>query len=71
MLSDHAWRAIASSLDITQRELQVVQGVFTNLPKEGIAQRLKISDHTTHTHLNRSFKKLNVTTRTELVLREL
>lgn len=69
ILSDHAWCAIARSLDITKRELQVIQGVFDNLPNAGISQRLKISDHTTHTHLNRLFKKLNVTTRTELVLR--
>jgi len=69
MLSDHAWLEVASALDITKREVQIIQGVFDNLPKAGIAHRLGISTHTTHTHLNRLFKKLNVTTRTELVLR--
>lgn len=69
MLSDLAWLEIAKTLGLTKRELQIVQGVFDNLPKTGIARRLKISDHTVHTHLNRLFKKLTVTTRTELVLR--
>jgi DNA-binding CsgD family transcriptional regulator len=69
LLTEHAWLEIAHTLSITKRELQIIQGVFDNLPKAGIAQRLRISEHTTHTHLNRLFKKINVTTRTELVLR--
>ncbi len=69
LLSDHAWHEIARTLRLTKRELQIVQGVFDNLPKTGIARRLQISDHTVHTHLNRLFKKIAVTTRTELVLR--
>jgi DNA-binding CsgD family transcriptional regulator len=69
LLTDHAWLEIARTLGLTKRELQIVQGVFDNLPKAGIAKRLKISGHTVHTHLNRLFKKLTVTTRTELVLR--
>ena len=69
MLSDLAWLEVARSLRLTKRELQIVQGVFDNLPKTGIARRLKISEHTVHTHLNRLFKKLAVTTRTDLVLR--
>ena len=69
MLSELAWLEIAKALGLTKRELQIVQGVFDNLPKAGIAKRFQISDHTVHTHLNRLFKKIAVTTRTELVLR--
>jgi DNA-binding NarL/FixJ family response regulator len=69
LLSENAWLEIGCTLGLTKREVQIVQGVFDNLPKAGIAQRLGISAHTTHTHLNRLFKKINVTTRTELVLR--
>lgn len=69
LLSDHAWLEISRTLGLTKRELQIVQSVFDNLPETEIAKRLKISGHTVHTHLNRLFKKLNVTTRTELVLR--
>ena len=69
LLTDHAWLEIARTLGITKRELQIVQGVFDNLTEERIAERFKISSHTVHMHLNRLFKKLTVTSRTELVLR--
>lgn len=69
MLNDLAWLEIATALDITKRELQIVQSVFDNLHEVEIAKRFKISPHTVHMHLNRLFKKLNVTSRTELVLR--
>ena len=68
-LSNHAWREIASTLGITKRELQIVQSVFDNQHESDIAKRFKLSPHTVHMHLNRLFKKLNVTSRTELVLR--
>ena len=69
MLSDHAWLEIARALDITKRELQIVQSVFDNQHEAEIAKRLKLSPHTIHMHLNRLFKKLTVKSRTELVLR--
>jgi len=68
LLSDQAWVEIERTLKLTRRESQIVQCVFDNLPERGIARRLRISEHTVHTHLNRLFKKLAVTTRTELVL---
>ena len=69
LLSDTAWLAIALTLGLTKRELQVVQSVFDNLQETAIARRFGISGHTVHTHLNRLFKKLNVTTRSEVILR--
>ena len=69
ILSDHAWSEIAKALGITKREIQIVQGVFDNKHEVDIAERFKISPHTVHMHLNRLFKKLTVTSRTELVLR--
>ena len=69
LLTDHAWLEIASTLGITKREMQIVQSVFDNQHEPAIAKRFKISPHTVHMHLNRLFKKLNVTSRTELVLR--
>jgi DNA-binding NarL/FixJ family response regulator len=69
LLNNNAWSEIARTLNLTQRELQIVQSVFDNLPEAGIAGRLRVSEHTVHTHLNRLFKKLAVTTRTDLVLR--
>jgi DNA-binding CsgD family transcriptional regulator len=69
LLSDLAWHEIGRTLGITKRELQIVQSVFDNQHEADIAKRFKISPHTVHMHLNRLFKKLTVTSRTELVLR--
>jgi DNA-binding CsgD family transcriptional regulator len=69
ILSDHAWSEIAKALGVTKRENQIIQGVFDNLTQSGIASRLNMNEHTAHTHLNRLFVKLTITTRTELVLR--
>lgn len=69
MLTDHAWHEIARALDITQRELQIVQAVFDNQHEGDIARHFQLSPHTVHMHMNRLFKKLNITSRTELVLR--
>lgn len=69
LLSERAWLEISHALGITKRELQMIQSIFDNLPEKDIAKRFSISEHTVHTHLNRLFKKLAVTTRTELVLR--
>ena len=69
IFTDHAWHEIARTLCIPKRELQIVQSVFDNQHEAAIAKRFKISPHTVHMHMNRLFKKLNVTSRTELVLR--
>jgi DNA-binding CsgD family transcriptional regulator len=69
ILSEHAWIEIGRALGVTSREVQIIQAVFDNLTQKGIACRFAITEHTAHTHLNRLFKKLNVSTRTELVLR--
>ena len=69
LLTVRVWLEISRTLALTKREMQIVQAIFDNLTEAGIAQRLRISEHTVHTHLNRLLKKLTVTTRTELVLR--
>ncbi|MEI6077839.1 MAG: helix-turn-helix transcriptional regulator [Verrucomicrobiota bacterium] len=69
IFSDHAWHEIGRTLNITKRGLQIVQAVFDNQHESQIGKIFKISPHTVHMHMNRLFKKLNVTSRTELVLR--
>ena len=69
MLSAHAWAEIAAAPRISKRELQIIQGIFDNLNEREVASRLNMAEHTVHTHLNRLFKKLTVTTRADLVLR--
>jgi len=51
---------------LTRREREVVQLVIEGLPDKEIAQRLGISYTTVRTHLDRSFQKLGVSSRSRL-----
>ena len=64
-----SWRSIARSLDLSIRELQIIQGLFEGRDEAAIARRLDISAHTVHTHLARLYRKLEVRNRTGLFLR--
>src|SRR5262245_12546446 len=63
-----AWEVIANALSISDRELQIIQGIFDDQKEFAIAQELKISVHTVHTHLERLYQKLGVSSRVALVL---
>jgi DNA-binding NarL/FixJ family response regulator len=69
MLSERAWAAIAESYRLSPREMQIIRGIFDNHTEHGIAAALGISKHTIHTYLTRIFRKLDATTRTQVVLR--
>ena len=69
MLSDRVWSEIARSLNLSARELQITRGIFDNLTERAIAANLRISENTVHSHLNRLFKKIRITTRVQVVLR--
>lgn len=68
-LSDAAWLWISAAFNLTRRERQIVQGLFEGDTEAGVARRLGISVHTTHTYLTRVFRKLGVCNRTALLLR--
>lgn len=68
ILPHDAWKTIAQSLRISNRELQIVQGIFDDRKELAIADELKISMHTVHTHLERLYRKLGVSSRAALVL---
>ncbi len=68
ILSSNAWRRIANSLRISDRELQIVQGIFDDRKESTIADDLMISVHTVHTHLERLYRKLGVSTRAGLII---
>jgi DNA-binding CsgD family transcriptional regulator len=69
MLNDEAWAEVARALHLSGREVQTVRGVFDNDKEAAIAANLGIAFGTVHTHMERLFRKLSVTTRVELVLR--
>lgn len=64
----HQWAEVARRLHMSERELQVVQGVFDDLKEAAIAARLGISTHTVHTHLERLYRKLGVNGRCSMIV---
>lgn len=69
MFSDDAWRHLARALRLSGRESEILQAVFDDQKESCIAANLGISAHTVHTHLERLYRKLRVSSRVALVLR--
>lgn len=67
MFSVQAWKAIARSLKLSGRELQIVRGVFDDQKEATIAVGLGVSAHTIHTHVQRLHRKLGITDRSQLL----
>ena len=68
ILPHDAWEVIANSLRISDRELQIIQGIFDDQKEFAIADELTMSVHTVHTHVERLYRKLGVSSRVTLVL---
>lgn len=69
LVSARQWESISLALGLSSREFDVVRCVFDGRNELSIAHQLDISAHTVHTHLDRLYRKLGVTTRSELILR--
>jgi DNA-binding CsgD family transcriptional regulator len=71
LLTEDAWTAIGRSLGLSTRELQIVTMLIEDRieTEDQIAHILGISSHTVHTHLERLYKKIGVTSRCHLILR--
>jgi DNA-binding CsgD family transcriptional regulator len=69
VFSVEAWSELAQSLQLSRRELQIVQGVFDDRTELKMAKDLDISPATVHTHMERLRRKLVVSDRGELLLR--
>ena len=54
---------------ITGREQEIIECVCQGLKNNEIAGRLALSPHTIKAHLNRIFRKLNITNRSKLMTR--
>jgi DNA-binding CsgD family transcriptional regulator len=68
-LSREAWEVLASSLHLSERELDIVRGIFDGGAEADIACDLDVSVHTIHSHLDRMYRKLHVGNRCALVVR--
>lgn len=69
-LAERQWRDIASFMDLSARQLQIVRCIFDGCAKEAtIARRLRIAPSTVHPHLNRLHRKVSAATRCDVILR--
>ena len=63
------WRSLSLCLGLSPRECGIVRGVFDGDSEKRIAERLGLSPHTVHTYVWRIYRKLQVQSREELLVR--
>jgi DNA-binding CsgD family transcriptional regulator len=64
-----AWKSLSESLQLSRRELEIIQFVFADEKDGNIAGSLGISRHTVDTYVRRLYAKLEVSSRPQLILR--
>src|ERR1700730_12848296 len=69
LFPSEVWTHLCTALQLSQREMQIVQCVFDDQKEETIAFELGISPHTVNTYFQRLYSKLHVSSRTQLILR--
>lgn len=69
LFTEEEWSRIAESLQISGRGLEITSLLFTNATESQISEQLGISRHTVHAHIERVYRKLDVGSRVELVVR--
>ena len=69
VFNERVWAAITRSFNLSNREQQLVRGVFNDSTDFSIASALGISPHTVHTHFERLHQKLGAANRAQLILR--
>jgi DNA-binding CsgD family transcriptional regulator len=68
LLESRLWPVIVSELMLSPREVEIVERIIAvDAAEVPLAQHLGISPHTVHTHIERMYRKLNVTSRTQLL----
>ena len=68
-LSDVQWRSIAFSLGLTPRQEEIVRCIMDGLTEPAIAEELGVSCYTIHSQIARAYEKIEVISRTELIVR--
>ena len=63
------WSSLTAALHLSQRESDIVRVLFDGASEKRIAEQLGISPHTVHTYLWRIYRKLQVRSRNELLVR--
>lgn len=68
-LDAESWTFISRALGLSPREAQIVSLMLADETEDAIAGRLGISAHTVHTHVERLFRKLCVSSRCQVIVR--
>ena len=69
-LSEDAWSLIVRSLRLSPREAEIAKLLLRDDNRDdAIADQLAISRHTVHTYLERLYRKLGATSRSQAVTR--
>jgi len=63
------WRSLANCLGLSPRECGIARAVFDGNSEKDTAARLGLSPHTVHTYVWRIYRKLQVQSREELLVR--
>ena len=66
---ENAWRVVADRFDLSGRQLEVLRCLFDGLDKIAMAERLRMSVHTVHTHVGRLYRKFRVNSCCGLMVR--
>lgn len=69
IFSETQWAAIAQSLSLSPRELEIVKYIFDDKSEEGIAFGLRISRHTVHSYIKGLYRKIGINSRSQLLVR--
>jgi DNA-binding NarL/FixJ family response regulator len=70
LIRDETWLAAVASLGLSRREVDIVVTLLNGAANaRAIGQQLGISPRTVQTHVSRLHKKLQVTNRTQLLVR--
>ena len=69
LLPNDVWLRLRESLALSDRELQIVQGIFEDQKQESIAYHLGISPHSVNTYIQRIYSKLSIGSRPQLIVR--
>lgn len=69
LVSSDEWELINDELNLSGRESEVIQGVFDQLSRKQIAERMGLKERTVRQYLENIHIKLNVNTRIGVVLR--
>jgi DNA-binding CsgD family transcriptional regulator len=69
LLPCDVWSRLRDSLRLSDRELQIVQGIFEDQKQESIAFSLGISPHSVNTYIQRIYSKLRIGSRPQLIVR--